>query len=612
MDAFATSSEAGIATIPQPPAAASSLPTATGSTAAHVVPSALASRPQHAVHTIEQTQQFPGIAAHIERSMQQYHLRFVKEHSVFSNSIVDEITDEDDRKRYSLLMLNRLAFLAFLQEKGFLNEDRSYLQTHLRWAQTTGTSYQSFLSTLFHKGLNAPSRSSGLEQQLGKVPYLNMDLFGLHALELKYPDRKIPNRAFEKLLQFFAEYHWQLDDDAERGVTDITPETFSRTLQQIENDKEKAVFYTKKDITDYISKNAILPYLLEELERIHTDVFSSDSSFWSLLHDNFDDYTNGIGEKEKAKVKIASIQDLITSNLDSGKLAKDFIATSERPNVLLTCYESLEATTVLDPTCGTGAFLFAASHILSSLYEACLIRMQEMVDRRGDPLWSPNEAYPVQTTRFRAILKEAGNAPSRRYFILKSILTKNLYGADIMGEAIEVAHLCLNLKLLAQVEKPKDWSGESFSSGGLNLRVGNALVGFDWDSEFQQVMRRGKFRVIIGNPPYAEFKRNKLSYIIPQSFETLKCLELYTCVIEKSRQLLSDQGYMGMIIPIGAFSAKGKLPFLDWFYLSFLEVGSLSTIICPASFSMGPRGPILHWRSFWERQQEKSSVSARS
>ena len=187
--------------------------------------------------------------------------------------------------------MNRLAFLAFLQEKGFLDGDRNYLQTYLRQMEddSDGTSYQSFLSTLFRDGLNAPSHSPRLEQELGKLPYLNIDLFALHPLERKYQELWIPNSAFERLLDFFAQYHWHLDDEVEQGVTDITPETFSRTLENLVNQIQIAVYYTKKDITKYISKNAIIPSLFEKLQNISPDAFSPDSTVWSLLRANFDD-----------------------------------------------------------------------------------------------------------------------------------------------------------------------------------------------------------------------------------------------------------------------------------------------------------------------------------
>ena len=216
--------------------------------------------------------------------------------------------------------------------------------------------------------------------------------------------------------------------------------------------------------------------------------------------------------------------------------------------VLQTFYKSLTTTTILDPTCGTGAFLFAALDILSPLYEACLTKMQELVPDQPAPHTVAQEPL--------------------RYFIHKSILTRNLYGVEIIPEAVEVCKLCLSLKLLAQVEKPKDWEGESFSTGLLNVLPGNALLKeeFDWDTKFPQVMQNGKFRVIIGNPPYAEYTTLSFPYTIPDTFQTRGCGELSIYVVEQSQKLLAPAGYMGMIVPIADFGGQRKLPFIDLFY----------------------------------------------
>ena len=504
----------------------------------------------------------------VEKSMDQFHQSFKSEHIVFSGSIKG-IADDSDRKRYALLTMNRLVFLAFLQKKGFLNGDRTYLQTHLTQAQTVdgpnGTSYRAFLSTLFHNGLNQPARSP--EQPFGKVPYLKIDLFDQHALEDKYPapKLKIPNRAFKRLLDFFERYYWQLDDATPQGEADINPETFSRTLEIMANLKETASYYTKKDVAEYISTNAIIPSLFDELQKKHPEVFSPASSIWSLLRKDFADSP----QEARAKDQIAGIEDLITSNLDGRTFAQRFIATCDQPEILLTFYQSLEAITILDPTCGTGAFLFAASNILAPLYEASLIQMQDMVHA-----YSGMSQEPPEIAHFRTFLQEAEQVPLR-YFALKSLISKNLYGVDIMPQAVEVCKLCFNLKLLAQVDNPEDLREVSLSSApagrDVNVRVGNTLVGFDWENEFQQVMQKqnGKFRVIVGNPPYGKVKEISLSYTIPATFETLKCGDLYPCVVEKSQQLLSSEGYMGMIIPIAAFGTRGKLPLLKRFYTWF-------------------------------------------
>ncbi len=128
---------------------------------------------------------------------------------------------------------------------------------------------------------------------------------------------------------------------------------------------------------------------------------------------------------------------------------------------------------VLDPACGSGAFLFAALNILEPLYEACLDRMEaflEDLERSGTP------HHPAKFSDFRKIRDEVAQHPNRRYFILKSIIINNLYGVDIMEEAVEICKLRLFLKLVAQVEKVKHL--EPLPDIDFNIRAGNSLVGF--------------------------------------------------------------------------------------------------------------------------------------
>ncbi len=171
--------------------------------------------------------------------------------------------------------------------------------------------------------------------------------------------------------------------------------------------------------------------------------------------------------------EICSINDLITYNLDIRQFAQDVIENCEGPELLRAFWHAIENITVLDPTCGSGAFLFAALNILEPLYEACLDRMQSFVD---DLDRSGEKHRPEKFSDFRKILGRVQQHPNRRYFILKSIIINNLYGVDIMEEAVEICKLRLFLKLVAQVERVEDI--EPLPDIDFNIRAGNTLVGF--------------------------------------------------------------------------------------------------------------------------------------
>src|SRR5690606_32006378 len=86
------------------------------------------------------------------------------------------------------------------------------------------------------------------------------------------------------------------------------------------------------------------------------------------------------------------------------------------------------------------------------------------------------DGSPQKYSDFRRTLAEVEKHPNREYFILKSIVINNLYGVDIMEEAVEICKLRLFLKLVAQVEETGKL--EPLPDIDFNIRAGNSLVGF--------------------------------------------------------------------------------------------------------------------------------------
>ena len=169
---------------------------------------------------------------------------------------------------------------------------------------------------------------------------------------------------------------------------------------------------------------------------------------------------------------LRDINDLITYNLNIRQFAQDVIENCEGPELLRAFWRALEKMTILDPTCGSGAFLFAALNILEPLYDACLIRMQAFVE---DLKRSGQKHRPEKFNDFRRVLERVAQHPNHRYFMLKSIIVNNLFGVDIMEEATEICKLRLFLKLVAQIERIEDI--EPLPDVDFNVRAGNTLVG---------------------------------------------------------------------------------------------------------------------------------------
>jgi Eco57I restriction-modification methylase len=176
---------------------------------------------------------------------------------------------------------------------------------------------------------------------------------------------------------------------------------------------------------------------------------------------------------------VETVSELITLNLDLRQLAQDIVELSETPEELWGFWEMIRAVTVLDPACGSGAFLFAALNILEPLYEACIGRMEAFL-RESVATSVSGESFRIER-QFAALLADIDRHPNRRYYILKNIILDNLYGVDIMEEAVEICKLRLFLKLAAQVDP--DSGRENFGIEPLpdidfNIRAGNTLVGF--------------------------------------------------------------------------------------------------------------------------------------
>ncbi len=171
--------------------------------------------------------------------------------------------------------------------------------------------------------------------------------------------------------------------------------------------------------------------------------------------------------------EIKEINDFITCNLNIRQFAQDVVETTSDADFIRHFYKSLSGITILDPTCGSGAFLFAAMNILEPLYEACILRMKNFID----------ESKKGKHKFFEKTLEQvnAPEHPNLQYFIYKSIILNNLFGVDIMNEAVEIAKLRLFLKLVATVDadyRKPNLGLEPLPDVDFNIRAGNTLVGY--------------------------------------------------------------------------------------------------------------------------------------
>ena len=473
----------------------------------------------------------------VERVTKRFFEEFTKQHKTFLG-FIDGIPDVADKEWYASLMLNRLMFIYFMQRKGFLNGERDYLRDRLAQCQRENgkdsfySFYRYFLLRLFHEGLGGKARNPELDKLLARVPYLNGGLFEKHSIEERCPDITIPDKAFESIFAYFDRYQWHLDERPLRNDNEINPDVLGYIFEKYINQKQMGAYYTKEDITEYISKNTVIPFLFDAAKAKCKVAFDNPGgpTVWDHLRDDPDRYiyaavkhgtalplpddiAAGISDvaartgwnraapaefglpteiwrevvarrtrHDDVRAKLAAgevreVNDLITLNLDIRQFAQDVIERCEGPDLLRAFWKSIESVTVLDPTCGSGAFLFAALEILEPLYATCLDRMEAFVADR-ERSGGKAEDNPKG---FREVLKKIEAHPNTRYFILKSIILNNLFGVDIMEEAVEICKLRLFLKLAAQVEpdiKADNLGVEPLPDIDFNIRAGNTLVGY--------------------------------------------------------------------------------------------------------------------------------------
>ena len=678
-----------------------------------------------------------GFIINSEKITKDFYTGFRKEHTNFAKYITgidDEITDlkkNRNKQWYTSVMLNRLMFCYFIQKKGFLDLNINYLKDKLSWVRREkgedrfyDSFYRGFLVSLFHDGLNSPRHQQDFVQKYGRIPYLNGGMFGIHELEDKYPTLDIADEAFESLFAFFDQWHWHLDDRLTASGKDINPDVLGYIFEQYINDRaQMGAYYTKEDITEYIGRNTILPYLMDATKKTDEKPFKTNGEVWQYLRESGDAYIfdavkkgKGLEIPEEIAVgidttkpnllerrshwnektpeafalpteiwretierlqryktikdkiengEITEINDFITYNLDIRQFVQDLLGKTEDHLLVKHFYAQLQKVTILDPTCGSGAFLFAALNILEPLYEVCIERMQGW--NSDNPNLFKDELEELNG-RYRSNI---------RYFIYKNIILRNLYGVDIMVEATEIAKLRLFLKMVAVVDvnqRDPNLGLDPLPDIDFNIRCGNTLVGyataqdlendlnygdmfakeeflgkvhtemdivshaystfkkvqleqssdletfrnakkelkerlkklddllnkklfastvsggrmkyddwlkshqpFHWLAEYYDIINgNGGFDVIIGNPPYVEYnKKDKITGLAVSDiyklygYETIECGNLYAYVLERSKFIMRNDGYISMIVPLSGHSTERMSPLVSCFYNTF-------------------------------------------
>lgn len=450
--------------------------------------------------------------------------RFAAEHRNLASAIKGLSEDESFGYATTLLnRLMFIYFMQkkeFVNDDPFYLETTLRKVRELRGRDHYYTFYRDALLPLFFQKLDR--REGEVEDEeigaiLGRVPYVNGGIFGRTEIELTNPNSiDVPDSAFESVLAFFGEFNWHLDTRATGNPDEINPEVVGYIFEQYINfassgKKEHGAYYTAHDVTAHMVAQTLVPRILDsvgsdlavfDLLQANPDryiqpamlhgwvngawclvedgllqIWAGDPTGWGSLdaapanHDAqlpAETWVETFHRRERVeslRARIASgevcrVNDLITENLNSQLLLTDAIDQIVEPTAISRLFHELTELAVFDPTCGSGAFLFAALEALEEIYAHVIDAARS---RPGN-------------TEVAELLAQVDAQPSARYFIRKHIAIRNLYGTDLMPGAIETAKLRIFLSLAACVETPNEL--QPLPDLDFNLKVGNLVVGF--------------------------------------------------------------------------------------------------------------------------------------
>jgi hypothetical protein len=303
--------------------------------------------------------------------------------------------------------------------------------------------------------------------------------------DAKNIDVEILGHIFEQSISDLEELHQQLAPAAE------TP---AAAKAEPSKRKREGAFYTPEFITRYIVAETLGPVLRERFETLRADHEAAVPK-------------KGEGAKAKAVLRDPRA-------FDPGKLNE-----SQRKALVRfwgAWMDALETVRIVDPACGSGAFLIEAFDQMFAEYDRAQGYLRDL---EGPTLFD----------------------------VRRAILTHNLFGMDLNGEAVEIARLSCWIKT---AEK-----GKQLTALDGNIRCGNSVAGKPspltfWRAEFPGPMGGGGFDVVIANPPYV--RQEWISADKPFLQQHYKAYDgvadLYVYFYELALNLLRPGGRLGFIV----------------------------------------------------------------
>lgn len=341
-----------------------------------------------------------------------------KNHTFINEATKNNINTDNFAKK----LLGQIVFLYFLQKKGWLGVlkgkswgegDKNFLRNIFdKSLKDKKNFFNNYLEKLFYDTLNNP-RSDRVDRNYSeyfqsKIPFLNGGLFEPQydwENSLMYLD----NRIFEQIFDVFDRYNFTVreDEPLEKEVA-VDPEMLGKVFENLIEEnlrKGKGTYYTPREIVHYMCRESLINYLVTETK-------STDKDIRDLMDKSF---------------------------LDQNQILKVF-----EVDWLKSIDSALENIKIVDPACGSGAFLVGM--------------LQEIVRLRFFIQW-----YFIKD---RAEIKS-------EYPLKKDTIQNSIYGVDIDPGAIEIAKLRLWLSLVVDYDLEEI---EPLPNLDYKLMVGNSLI----------------------------------------------------------------------------------------------------------------------------------------
>ncbi len=386
-------------------------------------------------------------------------------------------------------LLDRFLFICFCEDKGLLPNEIFYKT--LEKGKNFGDVFEVFKMLCNWINLGNPREN---------ISHFNGGLFkNDDVLESLYVD----NEVFEEMKKI-SEYDFdsELNENIlghifEQSISDI--EDLKKELNGEEFDKKKGkrkkdgIFYTPKYITKYIVENSIKNWL--------------------------DDKRKELGEDKLPELSEADFETKYSSKKSDERIySKNYKKHIE----FWTKYrEAVKNIKIVDPACGSGAFLITA-------FEYLLNYNNYLNDKIFD-LTGTKDLFSDTT---------------------KEILQNNIFGVDLNKESVEITKLSLWLKTANK--------NKTLATLKNNIKCGNSLIddieiagelAFNWEKEFPQVFKNGGFDVVIGNPPYGVNFDDKTKKYLSKFDNLVPDYEIYIYFISLYKKILKRNGYLSYIFP---------------------------------------------------------------